>query len=94
MNILKSFFIKPFTVKGALWGTIDLIVKLAAVVLWVYLLTILGSLLTLSLRIDYNRMTQLWWCAYCFVMFFGASLLFYIVCFVRDYNDEEAETAE
>lgn len=76
-----------------MWGMVDILVKVVAIFIWVYVMTVLGSLLALSLRIDYNYVTQLWWCAYCFIIFFGASLLCYIACFVRDYNEEEQEEA-
>ena len=91
MTKLHSFFIKPFTAKGLCWGVIDLIVKLITVTVWVYLMGILGSLIWQSIQLDYNPLNQLWWFSYSFLMFFGASLLAYILLFVRDYNDYEYE---
>lgn len=93
MTKLHTFFIKPFVKKGFLWGLADLLVKVLAMYVWVYILCILGSLIAETLRLDYNRLTNLWWFTYCFIIFFGATLLAYIVLFVRDYNEEE-ETEE
>ena len=89
MTKLHAFFIKPFAAKGLLWGIVDLLIKAVAIYVWVYLMCILGSLIRDTLRLDYNRLTQLWWFTYCFVIFFGATLLAYIALFVRDYNEEE-----
>jgi len=91
MNTLHYLFIKPFTAKGALLGGIDVLIKLLTITVWVYLMFILGSLITQSLLLDYNHITQLWWFAYCFLMFFGGSLIAYIIVFVRDYEELETE---
>ncbi len=88
-------FIKPFTAKGFLWGLVDVIVKALTVIVWVYLMCIQLSLVWQSIQLDYNPMTQLWWFSYAFLMFFGGSLLAYILLFVRDYNEiYEDETSE
>lgn len=89
MTKLQHFFIKPFTAKGFFWGGVDLLVKAAALFVWVYLMCILGSLMWQSWQLDYNPVNQLWWFSYCFLMFIGASLLAYILLFVRDYNEED-----
>jgi hypothetical protein len=89
MTLLKNFFIKPFTAKGCFWGTVDLLVKLTAAFVWVYLTGILVFLIMQSVRLDYSLLTQLWWFAYCFLIFFGASLLAYILMFMRDYAQED-----
>ena len=95
MTILHTMFIKPFTAKGFLWGLVDVIVKTLTVIVWVYLMCIQLSLVWQSIQLDYNPMTQLWWFSYAFLMFFGGSLLAYILLFVRDYNEiYEDETAE
>lgn len=88
MTNIKEFFTKPFSVKGPIWGTLDLCVKIITIVVWVYLMGVLLSLIWQTIRLDYNRLTQLWWFSYCFLMFFGATLLAYILLFVRDYNEE------
>ena len=95
MTILHTMFIKPFTAKGFLWGLVDVIVKALTVIVWVYLMCIQLSLVWQSIQLDYNPMTQLWWFSYAFLMFFGGSLLAYILLFVRDYNEiYEDETSE
>lgn len=88
MSKLNQFFFKPFAAKGLVWGCVDIAVKAVTLFVWVYLIGILGSLIGQTLRLDYNRLTQLWWFSYCFIIFFGASLLAYILLFVRDYNEE------
>lgn len=95
MAKLHYFFVKPFAAKGLVWGAVDLLVKAVTVIVWVYLVCILGSLIWQSVKLDYNPFNQLWWFSYSFLMFFGASLLAYILLFVRDYNEEyEEETPE
>ena len=89
MTNIYYFFVKPFTAKGLVWGCVDLCIKIITLVVWVYLVGILISLIGQTIKFDYNRLTQLWWCAYCFLIFFGASFLAYILLFVRDYNTEE-----
>ncbi|MBR2864921.1 MAG: hypothetical protein IKJ44_06255 [Elusimicrobiaceae bacterium] len=91
MTKLHSFFIKPFSAKGVLWGSVDLLVKALTLFVWVYLVCILGSLIWQSIKLDYNPVTQLWWFSYSFIMLFGGSLLAYILLFVRDYHDYEYE---
>ena len=88
MTTLHNFFVKPFTAKGFFWGTLDVLVKLCTLIVWLYLVYILGALIWETIQLDYNRFTQLWWFAYCFLMFFGGSVLAYILMFVRDYNEE------
>lgn len=89
MTMLHSLFIKPFTAKGFFWGCVDVVVKALTIAVWTYLMYILGSLMWQSIQLDYNRFTQLWWFSYCFLMFFGASLLAYILLFVREYEETE-----
>ena len=88
MNLLHTLFIQPFAAKGFLWGCVDVAVKAITVIVWTYLMSILISLMWQSMQLDYNRMTQLWWFSYCFLIGFGATLLAYILLFVRDYNAE------
>ena len=94
MTILHTLFVKPFTAKGFWWGLTDVAVKTVTIVLWVYLMCIQLSLVWQSIQLDYNPMNQLWWFSYAFLMFFGATLLAYILLFVRDYNEEYEEDAE
>ncbi len=88
MTSIYHFFIKPFAAKGFVWGLVDLCVKIITAAVWAYLTWILVSLIQQSILLDYNRLTQLWWFSYCFLMFFGVSLLAYILLFVRDYGEE------
>jgi len=91
MNKLTYFFVQPFTEKGIFWGIIDALVKVITAFVWIYLFGILCSLMWESWILDYDPFTRLWWLAYCFLIFFGASLLAYIVFFVRDYPVEDDE---
>ena len=93
MTMLHQLFVKPFSVKGFWWGLTDLCVKVITIVVWVYLMCIQVSLVWQSIKLDYNPFTQLWWFSYAFLMFFGGSLLAYILLFVRDYNEEYEEEA-
>ena len=88
MTLLKNLFVKPFAAKGPVWGVADVLVKLLAAFVWLYLMSILCQLMWESIQLDYNPITQLWWLAYCFLIFFGASWLAYIAIFMRDYNEE------
>ena len=68
MTQLKNLFIKPFVIKGPFWGIVDLVVKIIAAFLWIYLMGILWILIRQSVLLDYNPITQLWWVAYCFLI--------------------------
>lgn len=91
MAILHQLFIKPFQAKGLLWGLTDILIKAVTFTVWAYLTYILITLVCQSIALDYNPLKQLWWFSYSFLMFFGSSLLAYILIFVRDYNEEETE---
>ena len=88
MQKVLSFFKKPYANKGLFVGTCDLILKAVVFFVWCYLTVVLARLFIVSMMIDYNPMHKLWWFSYCFLVFFGASWLSYIVFFVRDYNEE------
>ena len=89
MQKVLSFLKKPYTEKGPIIGTCDLLLKAVVLFVWCYLTVILVQLFVVSLLNDYNPMHKLWWFSYCFLVFFGATWLSYIVFFVRSYNDEE-----
>ena len=91
MQAIISYLKKPYAEKGFIIGTFDSLLKLLALCVWGYLAVILGSLLWESLLTDYNPLNKLWWFSYCFFIFFGATWLAYIVFFVRNYNEEDAE---
>ena len=91
MQAIISYLKKPYAEKGFIIGTFDSLLKLLALCVWGYLAVILGSLLWESLLTDYNPLNKLWWFSYCFFIFFGATWLSYIVLFVRNYNEEDAE---
>ena len=50
---------------------------------------VLCALFFNSMMLDYNPMNKMWWFSYCFLIFFGATLLAYILLFVRTYNEDE-----
>lgn len=89
MQKIVTFLKKPYTEKGLIVGSVDLLVKLVVLCVWCYLTVVLARLFIASLLTDYNPMHQLWWFSYCFLMFFGLSWLSYIAFFLRDYNEEE-----
>ena len=91
MQAIISYLKKPYAEKGFIIGIFDSLLKLLALCVWGYLAVILGSLLWESLLTDYNPLNKLWWFSYCFFIFFGATWLAYIVLFVRNYNEEDAE---
>ncbi|WP_428062227.1 hypothetical protein [Candidatus Avelusimicrobium fimicolum] len=91
MQAIISYLKKPYAEKGFIIGTFDSLLKLLALCVWGYLAVILGSLLWESLLTDYNPLNKLWWFSYCFFIFFGATWLAYIVLFVRNYNEEDAD---
>lgn len=88
MKNILAFIKKPFAAKGVFIGACDWVLRLAVAAGWLYVVYLLGGLLYESLLIDYNVFTKLWWCSYCFFMFFGATWFAYIIWFVRDYNEE------
>lgn len=88
MQRITDFFVRPFSERGMLLGTLDLFVKLLTIVFWVLLLGTLVSLVATSFAVDYNPMKRLWWVFYSFIVFAGGSLLAYILVFVRSYNQD------
>ena len=68
-----------------------MLLKLLTVFLWGYIAVILCTLFVDSMVLDYNPLNKLWWFSYCFLIFFGATWLAYIVLFVRDYYEPEEE---
>lgn len=89
MEKLKSYFTQPYEEKGALKATLDLALRALTVVVWGYLMVILGRLLLDAFVREYNPMMQLWWFSYCFILFVGATWLAYILLFVRNYYEGE-----
>ncbi|MCQ2410517.1 MAG: hypothetical protein MJ053_03180 [Elusimicrobiaceae bacterium] len=89
MQKILAFLKKPYTHKGPVLGTCDLLLKAVVLAVWCYISVVLARLFIGSMLSDYNPLTRLWWFSYCFIVFFGASWLAYIVLFVRNYNEEE-----
>ena len=87
MQKIIAFIKRPFAEKGLIVGAFDSLLKAAALFVWVYLTVSLAGLFLESMLTDYNPMHKLWWFSYCFLIFFGASWLAYIVFFVRNYNE-------
>lgn len=87
MQRLLTFIKKPYAEKGVVIGTCDVVLKAVVLCVWVYVTVVLAQLFIGSLVTDYNPLNKMWWFSYCFLMFFGASWLTYIVLFVRDYNE-------
>lgn len=88
MERLIAFIKKPYIEKGVVVGTVDTILKAFTVCVWGYLTYILSVLLLDSFLADYNPLNKMWWFSYCFLIFFGATWLAYILLFMRDYNEE------
>ena len=89
MQTLLAYLKRPYAEKGLILGTVDFLLKLLAVFVWGYLAVILCTLFIDSMILDYNPLNKLWWFSYCFLIFFGATWLAYIVLFVRNYYEEE-----
>ena len=90
MQKIVTYLKKPFEAKGLFIGVVDTCLKAVTVFVWGYLTVVLCSLFFTSLMVDYNPLTKLWWFSYCFFIFFGATLLAYILLFVRSYDEEDA----
>ncbi len=91
MEKLKLYFKTPYEEKGFVKATLDFIMRGITVVVWVWLVWILGSLFLDSLIRSYNPMMKLWWFSYCFTIFVGGTWIAYILLFVRDYYGGEEE---
>ncbi|MGN0024643.1 MAG: hypothetical protein ACI351_04340 [Candidatus Avelusimicrobium sp.] len=89
MQKLIAFIKRPYAEKGFIVGTFDTILKLVALFIWGYLTVVLGMLFIESILVDYNPLNKMWWFSYCFLIFFGATWLAYIILFVRDYTEED-----
>lgn len=89
MQKFVAYIKQPYEEKGAFRATLDLCLRVVTVVVWGYLVFILGNLLFDALVRNYDPAMKLWWFSYCFIIFFGATWLAYILLFVRDYYGEE-----
>lgn len=76
---------QPYEEKGFLKATLDLLLRVVTVVVWCYLVYVLGLLLIDALMHNYNLVQKMWWCSYCFIIGLGGTWLAYILLFVRDY---------
>ena len=88
MQAIVEYLKKPYREKGIFIGTLDVLLRLVTAFLWIYLLTVLVRLVWSSLLLDYDPRSKMWWMSYSFLIFFGASWIAYIICFVRDYYEE------
>ncbi|MBR2082950.1 MAG: hypothetical protein IJ876_08135 [Elusimicrobiaceae bacterium] len=89
MEKLKLYFKQPYEEKGVIRATLDLLLRAITAVVWVWLVCILANLFLDALIHSYNPALKLWWFSYCFIIFFGASWIAYIILFVRDYYSAE-----
>lgn len=87
MQKILSFVKRPYSEKGFVLGTCDLVLKVIVLFVWCYLTVLLARLFIGALLTDYNPVHKMWWFSYCFLMFFGVSWLSYIALFLRDYYD-------
>ena len=91
MHKLFAYLKRPYEQKGFIIGTVDICLKAVTLFVWGYLTMVLCALFFNSMMLDYNPMNKMWWFSYCFLIFFGATLLAYILLFVRTYNEDEEE---
>lgn len=89
MHKLFAYLKRPYEQKGFIIGMVDTCLKAVTLFVWGYLTVVLCALFFNSMMLDYNPMNKMWWFSYCFLIFFGATLLAYILLFVRTYNEEE-----
>ncbi|MBR5151233.1 MAG: hypothetical protein IKW71_00150 [Elusimicrobiaceae bacterium] len=89
MQKFLAYVKQPYAEKGFIRATLDMCLRVLTALVWGYLMFILWNLLFDALVRNYNPAMKLWWCSYCFIMFFGATWLAYILLFVRDYYGEE-----
>lgn len=88
MEKLIIYFKRPYEEKGILKATLDFALRLVTFVVWLYALYIAGSLALDALLHNFNPLLKLWWCAYGFIIAFGATWIAYIILLVRDYYEE------
>lgn len=91
MNKLALYFKLPYQEKGFIKATLDFLLRAVTLVIWVWLVSVLARLFIDALLHNYNPIQKVWWGAYGFIVFFGASWLAYIILFVRDYYQAEEE---
>ena len=89
MQKIMEYIKQPYQEKGFIRATLDVCLRALTVIVWVYLMWILGHLLLDALLRNYDPAQKMWWCSYCFIIFFGATWLAYILLFVRDYYGED-----
>lgn len=89
MSKIALYFTLPYQEKGFLKATFDFVLRFVAVVTWCWISGLLVRLFVDALLHDYSPLQKVWWGAYGFIMFFGATWLLYILLFVRDYYQAE-----
>ena len=89
MEKLKIYFKTPYEEKGVIKATLDMCLRALTLVTWVYLVVVLSRLLMDAILHEFNPMMQVWWFAYCFIVFVGGTWLAYILLFVRSYYEAE-----
>ena len=85
MQKLKLYFKQPYEEKGIFRATLDFVLRACTLVVWMYLMYILGHLFIDALIRNYDPVQKLWWVSYCFIVGFGGTWLAYILLFVRNY---------
>jgi len=81
-NFVSRLFIKPFK-QGPVKGTLDVAVKIIALAFWVYVTAFAVTTVYGALMYEYNPKVTMWWIAYCFLLFLGASIIAYPAVFER-----------
>ena len=87
MDKMRIYFEQPYREKGIVKASLDFALRALTLIVWGYLVIILGGLLVDAFVRGYNPMLKLWWFSYCFTLFFASSWLAYIILFVRDYYE-------
>ena len=76
-------FVKPFQAQGVFFGALDVAVKIIALAFWVYAAVFSATTIYGAVMYEYNPMVRMWWFAYSFIIFLGASLIAYPAVFER-----------
>ena len=77
MQKVMAYIKQPYQETGFIRATLDLALRLLTVVVWGYLMYVLGHLLFDALVRNYDPVMKLWWCSYCFIIQFSILLLLY-----------------
>lgn len=76
-NIAKSYE------RGLFWGTLDVLFKLCALIVWLFVVLSIIYIIYSAFRYEFDFQVQAWYMGYSFLVFITISFLAYTALFER-----------